>query len=49
MELGRFFNKVENDNISYILSQIVNDEIKSIYQVCERYGVEEDEVYRRKI
>ena len=43
MELGRFFNKVD-DNIVHILSQIIDDEVKSIYQVCERYGKEEDEV-----
>lgn len=44
MELGRFLISVQDENISYILSKIISDEIKNVYQVCERYGVEEDEV-----
>lgn len=44
MELGRFLIGVQDEGISHILSQIISDEIKSVYQVCERYGLEEDEV-----
>lgn len=44
MELGRFLISVQEESILYILSQIISDEIKSVYQVCERYGLEEDDV-----
>ena len=44
MDLGRFFIDIQDDKILYILSQITNDKIYNIRQVCERYGYEKDEV-----
>ena len=44
MAIGRFIRQVKDDNIEYIVSKIIDDEIESIHQVCERYGLETDEV-----
>ena len=44
MELGRFLISAQDESISYILSRMISDEIISVHQVCERYGLEEDEV-----
>lgn len=44
MELGRFFVEVQDNHILHILSQITSEKIENVYQVCERYGFEEDEV-----
>lgn len=44
MKLGRFYNDIHDDKFLNILSQITNDKVQGIRQVCERYGYEEDEV-----
>ena len=46
MELGRFYVEMNDNRILHILSGITGDEIKSLRQVCERYGFEEAEVRR---
>lgn len=44
MEKGRFYIKTQNEKILNILSHIMNDEAKSIQQVCERYGNDVNDV-----
>lgn len=44
MKLGRFFIDIHDENIMHILSQITDEKIRNVKQVCERYGFEVDDV-----
>lgn len=44
MKFGRFYIEVNDNKIIDILSQITEDKVLEITQVCERYGFEEEDV-----
>jgi serine/threonine protein kinase len=49
VEPGRFEIAVEDIKILEICSHILKEQIDIIYQICERYGTEEDEVRRYNV
>lgn len=44
MKIGIFYIEKEDENLLMILSHQIKDEIKKINQICERYGLEKDDV-----